>query len=150
MVMMPENKDVEAPKHAPSRRQTLLVLEEIDKNAAKRGDDATSASWIYSQLASLCSSSIDVKTIYTFCFVCSFQDGWSTMYGMAMVIVALFIQTVVPIAIIATLQPLEGIDVEPRECPSRGNGLTKTIGFVLSLYFVVLTISLCTNKVRKL
>ena len=53
------------------------------------------------------------------------------------------VPTVMPIATIA--------DPELRNnCPNQGNGLTKIIGFILGLYFVVLTVSLCLNKLRGL
>ena len=65
-------------------------------------------------------------------------------------IIALFIQTVIPIAIIVTRQPILDVEETPQACPNRGSVFTKVIGFVLSLYFVTLVISLCTNKLRGL
>ncbi|VEU36550.1 unnamed protein product [Pseudo-nitzschia multistriata] len=57
--------------------------------------------------------------------------------------VAIVIQTVTPIAIVATMELPEG-----GACPNEADGLTKFIGLTLCLYFVFLTISMCQNKLR--
>ena len=144
-----------------SRQKTSLdVLKCLDGGNSTPDDekDATKVrdgDWARAQLDQLRASAMDTKTIFSFCFVCNHSDVWSTSYGCVMMIVAIFIQTVIPIVIIATLQPIADVDVNDgmfpsKACPNRSNGLTKTIGFVLCLYFITLTISLCTNKLRGL
>ena len=66
---------------------------------------------------------------------------WSLLLLLLLTITSLVIQTVIPIAIVATL-PLPHGEI----CPDKANALTKFIGLALCLFFVVLTISLCLNK----
>lgn len=143
-------KDMEA--HNASSKTALTVLAEFDAEDSKKkeGKKSVTDAWVRDQLAELKTSSLATKSIFSFCFVASTSDPFSCVYGLVMAFVALFIQTVVPLCIIVTLQPLNGVDVEPRACPNRSDALTKLIGAVLSLYFVVLTVSLCSNKLRGL
>ena len=146
-------KEVEtASADAGFRKTALSVLQGIDaeQRQKKKDKDDVADAWVRSEVELLRASSLDTKSIFSFCFVCSTHDAFSCAYGMVMLFVALFVQTVVPLCIVVTLQPLVDVDVEPRVCPNRSDGLTKTIGAVLSLYFVVLTVSLCTNKLRGL
>lgn len=134
---------MEEQKHSRSARDTLA---DLSNNKPPQGDSSRQ----YKQLQKLRASAMDTKSIFTFCFVCSHKDFWSSAYGFSTMLVGIFIQTVIPITIIATRQPIQDIDVEPQACPNRGDGMTKTIGFVLSLYFIILTISLCANKLSGL
>ena len=144
-----ESVEISGPHVQPAGKKTAAsVLQEIDAQRKKR-DDVTD-DWARSELALYRASSMDTKSIYSFCFVECREDVFSNLYGITMIVISLFIQTVVPIAIIATLQPINDIVETPRACPNRSNNLTKVIGFILSLYFVILTISLCTNKLRGL
>ena len=147
-------------KQSMDVESSLDVLKGLDGVSTTPDDekDATKVrdgDWARAQLDQLRFSAMDTKTIFSFCSICNHNDVWSTAYGCVMMIVALFIQTVIPIVIIATLQPIADVDVNDgmfpsKACPNRSNGLTKTIGFVLCLYFITLTISLCTNKLRGL
>ena len=126
------------------------VLEGLDSEGDIQTKDNETNS-LLSDLSSLRTSSIDTKSIFGFCFVCpAGRTSWAHVYGFTMMIIALFIQTVIPIAIIVTRQPILDVEESPQACPNRGSGFTKVIGFVLSLYFVTLVISLCTNKLRGL
>jgi len=136
---------MEEQKHPRTARETLADLS--DKPPHQQGDKSR----MYKQLQKLRTSALDTKSIFTFCFVGSHTSFWSSAYGFSTMIIGIFIQTVIPITIIVTRQPiLDDIDYAPQPCPNRGSGLTKTIGFVLSLYFIVLTISLCANKLSGL
>lgn len=145
-------KDWETNSDAGAPKTALSVLAEFDAEHRKNKENkaAVKDEWVRSELELLRNSSLDTKSIYSFCFVCSTAHPWFCLYGIIMLSVALFVQTVVPLCIIATLQPLADVDVAPKACPNRSDWLTKMIGAVLSLYFVVLTISLCTNKLRGL
>ena len=152
-----QSMDVES----SSKKTSLDVLKDLDGKKSTPDDEKDAVAkerdgeWVRAELDQLRASAMDTKTIFSFCFVCNHNDVWSTAYGCVMMIVALFIQTVIPIVIIATLQPIADVDINDgmfpsKACPNRSNGLTKTIGFVLCLYFITLTISLCTNKLRGL
>ena len=153
--------DAENQTSETQKQQTSLdVLRQLDAGSKSTPDEKDGAAvrdgdWARAEIGMLRSSAMDTKTIFSFCFVCNHNDVWSTAYGCVMMIVAMFIQTVIPIVIIATLQPISDIDTtegmySSKACPNRSNGLTKTIGFFLCLYFITLTISLCTNKLRGL
>ena len=66
----------------------------------------------------------------------------STILLFLLTVVSVVIQTVVPIAISVTLPTPNGL------CPRQGDPLTKFIGLVLCLFFVVLTVSMCLSKLR--
>lgn len=138
--------------HNPSGKTAMMVLAEFDAEDSKKkeGKKNVTDAWVRDQLAELKASSLATKSIFSFCFVASTADLFSCIYGLIMAFVALFIQVVVPLCIIVLLQPLESVDVAPKACPNRSDALTKVIAAVLSLYFVVLTVSLCTNKLRGL
>jgi len=93
--------------------------------------------------------------IYTYGFVSSYPDPdgkkesrittYSSIFLLFLLtIVSLIIQIVVPLAIVTTLPSPDGL------CPNQAIVLTKIIGFTLCLLFVVLTISMCSNKLRGL
>ena len=134
------------------KKTALSVLSEFDAESRQKKQDkaAVGDAWVRSEIAALRNVSLDTKSIFSFCFVCSGSDAFSCCYGAVMLFVALFVQTVVPGCIFGLFQPLEDVDVTPRYCPNRSDGMTKAIGAVMSLYFVVLTVSLCTNKLRGL
>ena len=68
-------------------------------------------------------------------------SSWNKLFLLFLTTVSLVIQTVIPVSIVSTLPlPDGGI------CPNVANPLTKLIGLTLSFFFVVLTISLCLNK----
>lgn len=131
-------------EHPRTARETLADLS--NKPPHQQGDKSR----MYKQLQKLRTSAMDTKSIFTFCFVCSHTNAWSSAYGFSTMIIGIFIQTVIPIVITVTRQPILDVDLAPQACPNRGDGITKTIGFVLSLYFIVLTISLCANKLSGL
>jgi len=96
----------------------------------------------------------DNSVIYTFGFVSfvrlskEYSSGNRKVYALASLIAlflftfgAIVIQTVIPIAIIITLEL-------PNVCPNRADPLTKFIGLILCLFFVVVTISVCMGKMR--
>ncbi|CAJ1970479.1 unnamed protein product [Cylindrotheca closterium] len=98
------------------------------------------------------------SVIYTFGFVSflrlseDYSSGGRRSYDyvsmillFVLMLVALVIQTVIPIAIALVIQ-----EEIPSVCPNRADPLTKFIGFFLCMYFVVLTSSMCTGKVRAL
>jgi len=64
-----------------------------------------------------------------------------------MLFLAIVVQVAVPLIIVATRQPVRDLD---NACPNQSSVQTKVIGFTLSLYFVVQTVSLCINKLRGL
>lgn len=76
---------------------------------------------------------------------CNSQTILQTLLLLLLTIVSVVIQAVIPISIIATL-PLPDDNI----CPAQASALTKFIGFILSLFFVALTISMCLGKLRGL
>lgn len=93
----------------------------------------------------------DTCSIYTYCFVSTRnQSRTSAFFSFTMLITAIMIQSVVPIAIVLPLQPVEGIDgdITGRLCPNRSSVITKLIALSLSLFFVILTICICLKKLR--
>ena len=121
--------------------------------------DNTEATWARGLLHEWKDAATSNCIIYTFGFVSSpfllidddkhkiKKDG-SLRLGPAMLllpfltIVSLVIQTVIPVAIIATLPTPDGL------CPNQAKPLTKFIGLTLCLFFVVLTITMCLGKLR--
>jgi len=92
---------------------------------------------------------ISNTNIYTMGFVSSaalLSDGKkkkpsTEAFLLLLTLVALSIQTVTPVAIATSLSdPAAGV------CPMTADPLGKFLGFILCLYFVVLTVTLCQTK----
>mmetsp|Transcript_13406 Transcript_13406/g.15628 ORF Transcript_13406/g.15628 Transcript_13406/m.15628 type:complete len:283 (+) Transcript_13406:117-965(+) len=98
------------------------------------------------------SCAVGTKSIYTYCFIA--KDSLSShLFGASMVIVGTIIQTVVPAGIVATLQPVDDIISDTtfeKICPNRSEAFTKILAFFLSLFFVLMTVSLCNTKLKGL
>lgn len=141
-------------------RGSLDVLREIDAPSTKGTGGAESsctdpdwAAWARDEIDQLRTSALGTKSIFTYCFVAPLALGVRALYGLAMVVLAIVIQVAVPLIIIVTRQPILDIDAEvhgSQACPNQSGSATKFIGLTLSLYFVVQTISLCSNKLRGL
>lgn len=152
--------DLEAP---PPPRTSLDVLREMDapakNNGAVRGarkgaDDPAWADRARDEVDQLRASALATRSIFTYCFVAPMSlRSLRTLYGLSMVVLAVVVQVAVPLIIVVTRQPILDIDAGvhgSNSCPNQSGPETKFIGLTLSLYFVVQTIALCTNKLRGL
>ena len=155
----PDGVEVEAPPPEPSNSvEALRSIEEEErkvKNAqgsAVKGssdadpDDPVCATWARKEILGAKGSALATKTIFSHCFVTRWSLGFHAAYAMLMLFLAITVQVAVPMIIIATRQPISSTG----SCPNKSSAETKIIGFTLSLYFVVQTISLCINKLRGL
>ncbi|QDZ20627.1 hypothetical protein HOP50_04g31480 [Chloropicon primus] len=111
-------------------------------------EDATCADWARREIKGARGSALSTKTIFSHCFVVPWSSvGFRSLYGILMVFLAIVVQVAVPLIILVTRQPVKDLS---SACPNQSSYQTKIVGFTLSLYFVVQTISLCVNKLRGL
>lgn len=151
-----ENVAVES--GSPSPRTPLEILKEIDskKSAPHDGflvkvdpDDPACGKWGREQMEIFKAAALSSKTVYSYCFVQSQPFSIRAISGWLLVSISIVVQIVIPLSIIVSAQPVANIE-ENKICPRRSDGLTKFLAFMLSIYFVVLTLGLCTNKLRGL
>jgi hypothetical protein len=64
------------------------------------------------------------------------------LYLFVLTFLAVVIGAIVPVVIAVNLETPDGL------CPNKATGAEKFIGFILCLFFVVLTINMCLNKLR--
>lgn len=137
--------------------EVLAEIQATEEEAKEHGnlspDDPAAGAWARVEIGKLRASALGTASIYGYCFVKPYNFSFEFAYGILMLVISLVIQTLVPLGILATRQPILNIDEEiwgSKGCPMRADGLTKFVGLLLSLYFVTLSISLCTNKLRGL
>ena len=155
---MADVEDVQAQVQANSMEALVGIEAEEEKVRKAQGsaikgataadpDDLVCASWARKEIIGARASALATKTIFSHCFVIPWSTiGFRTVYGLLMLFVAIVVQVAVPLIILATRQPVR----DTGSCPNQSSAQTKIIGFTLSLYFVVQTISLCINKLRGL
>ena len=134
-------KDLDDPKQKTKPHDGFLA--KIDP------DDPACAKWGREQMEVLKLAALDSRTVYSYLFVQSAPFSIRAVSGWLLVVISIVVQVVIPLSIVVTLQPVASIE-ENKICPRRSNGLTKFLAFMLSIYFVVLTLGLCTNKLRGL
>jgi hypothetical protein len=118
------------------------------RNAVPDPEDLVCATWARKEITGARGSALATKSIFSHCFVIPWSVvGFRSLYGLLMLFLAIVVQVVVPLIILATRQPVKDLD---NACPNQSSVQTKIIGFTLSLYFVVQTVSLCINKLRGL
>eukprot|EP00531_Pseudo-nitzschia_arenysensis_P002386 CAMPEP_0116143396 /NCGR_PEP_ID=MMETSP0329-20121206/15431_1 /TAXON_ID=697910 /ORGANISM="Pseudo-nitzschia arenysensis, Strain B593" /LENGTH=301 /DNA_ID=CAMNT_0003638719 /DNA_START=33 /DNA_END=938 /DNA_ORIENTATION=+ len=134
--------DLDDPSKKPVAHESFLFR--VDP------DDPACGEWGREQMRILKSAALSSKTVYSYCFVQSSPLSLRAVGGWCLVAISLVVQIVIPLGIVVLLQPVAKIEDANQFCPRRSNGLTKFLGFMLSAYFVVLTLGLCTNKLRGL
>ncbi len=146
---MPANsREVLRGIEADEEKVRLAQGSAIKGAAAANPEDLVCASWARKEIASARGSALATKTIFSHCFVIPWSSvGFRSVYGLLMLFLAIVVQVAVPLIILATRQPVRDL---PNACPNQSSVQTKIIGFTLSLYFVVQTVSLCINKLRGL
>ena len=155
------DKDTKVESGAPMPSTPLDILLSLDDPQKKAiphesflfqpdPDDPACGQWGREQMAILKSAALSSKTVYTYCFVQGSPLSLRAVAGWCLVAISLVIQIVIPLGIIVLLQPVAKIEDANKFCPQRSNGLTKFLAFTLSCFFVVLTLGLCTNKLRGL
>ncbi|KAL7526108.1 hypothetical protein ACHAXR_001326 [Thalassiosira sp. AJA248-18] len=144
------------PASGDDKPSALDILLGIDKEAAElksqhrnaSPDDIMSANWAPSEIQSARSSALATKSIFSHCFIAPWSSSsiFRCVYAAVMLFLALIVQVAIPAIILITRQPI----AKTGACPSSSSYQTKIVGFTLSLYFVIQTVSLCINKLRGL
>jgi len=160
--------DVEVLSGNTESTNALDILKGLDDKASKTlpvhcgegffihtdPNDAACGKWGREQMNVLKSAALSSKTVYAYCFVQSSALGFSAIAGWCLVAISVVIQIVIPLGIVILLQPVQNIDgaetTGEKLCPNRSDGFTKFLAFCLSAFFIVLTLGLCTNKLRGL
>ena len=137
-------KNIQDEEEKVRRTQATAIKGSADADA----NDLVCASWARKEITGARGSALATKTIFSHCFVIPWSSvGFRGVYGLLMLFLAIVVQVAVPLIILATQQPIRDLD---SACPNQSSYQTKIIGFTLSLYFVVQTVSLCINKLRGL
>lgn len=134
-------KGLDDPSKKPIPHDSFLVKIDLD--------DPACGKWGREQMEIFKAAALSSKTAYSCCFVQSKPLSLRAAAGWLMVAISIVVQIAIPLGIIVTLQPVASIDGN-KICPRRSDGLTKFFAFILSIYFVALTLGLCTNKLRGL
>ena len=151
-------KETEVESGSPAPTTPLAILKELDskKTAPHDGflvkidpNDPACGKWGREQMEIFKTAALSSKTVYSYCFVQSEPFSLRAISGWILVSISVVVQIVIPIGIIVSRQPVASIEGN-KICPQRGDGFVKVLAFVLSIYFVVLTLGLCTNKLRGL
>ncbi len=156
--IMAEKETVEVESGSPAPTTPLGILKEIDSKKLLPHDgffvkidpsDPACGKWGREQMGIFKAAALASKTVYSYCFVQSEPCSVRAISGWLLVAISLTVQIVVPLGIIVSRQPVAKFEGN-KICPQRSDGFTKFLAFMLSFYFVVLTLGMCTNKLRGL